>query len=214
MLLSFWSLSLLSSVRSFLSFPLLFLCLSSLFSCSVFVFSLRFPFFVPPLSVGNECGIYKAKGSGGRPYCHPIAVRGERRQPALPRRRARQPTGVGLQSTSLLIFHHEGMRGALGFRQKHAGKERQEEFKRKKKVFILPLLHIQRKKKKEQCRSKRHCFAPFLFLFFLKSMKRRDFGQNVLFYLNMAPTCQLPNQSLIYLLFISIASLQLQSPPL
>jgi hypothetical protein len=35
-------------------------------------------------------------------------VRGERRQPTLPRRRARQPTGVGLQSTSLLIFHHEG----------------------------------------------------------------------------------------------------------
>jgi hypothetical protein len=50
---------------------------------------------------------------------------------------------------------------------------------------------------------KRHCFA----FFFLKSMKRRRFGQNVSFHLNMAPTRQLPNQSLIYLLFISIASL-------
>jgi len=55
-------------------------------------------------SVGVECGIYRAKGSGGVP----IAVRGERRQPVLPRRRARQPTGVGLQGTSSLIFHHEG----------------------------------------------------------------------------------------------------------
>jgi hypothetical protein len=60
------------------------------------------------------------------------------------------------------------VRGALGFRQKHAGRERQEELKRKKtKVFILPLLHVQGKKKEEQCRSKRHCFALF---FFLKSM--------------------------------------------
>jgi hypothetical protein len=33
------------------------------------------------------------------------------------------------------------------------------------------------------------------------------FGQNVSFHLNMASTRQLPNQSLIYLLFISIASL-------
>jgi hypothetical protein len=38
-------------------------------------------------------------------------------------------------------------------------------------------------------------------------MKRRRFGQNVSFHLNMAQTRQLPNQSLIYLLFISIASL-------
>jgi hypothetical protein len=37
---------------------------------------------VTPLSVGIECGIYRAKGSGGRPYCRPIAVRGERRQRA------------------------------------------------------------------------------------------------------------------------------------
>jgi hypothetical protein len=47
------------------------------------------------------------------------------------------------------------MRGALGFRQKHAERERQEELKRKKnKCFILPLLHVQGKKKEEQCRSK------------------------------------------------------------
>jgi hypothetical protein len=38
-------------------------------------------------------------------------------------------------------------------------------------------------------------------------MKRRRFGQNAPFHLNMAPTRQLPNQSVIYLLFISIASL-------
>jgi len=107
-LLSFRSLSLLSSVLSFLSFPLLFLCLSSLFF-ALFSFSLCvFLFCSPPLSVGIECSIYRAKGSGGRPYCRPIAVREERRQPALPRRQARQPMGVGLQSMYLLIFHHEG----------------------------------------------------------------------------------------------------------
>jgi len=38
-------------------------------------------------------------------------------------------------------------------------------------------------------------------------MKWRCFGQNAPFHLNIAPTRQLPNQSLIYLLFISIATL-------
>jgi hypothetical protein len=38
-------------------------------------------------------------------------------------------------------------------------------------------------------------------------MKQRHFGQNTPFHLNMAQTCQLPNQSLMYLLFVSIASL-------
>jgi len=47
--------------------------------------------------------------------------------------------------------------------------------------------------------------TPFCSFFF--NMKRRRFGQNAPFHLNMAPTCQLPNQSLMYLLFISIASL-------
>jgi hypothetical protein len=37
-------------------------------------------------------------------------------------------------------------------------------------------------------------------LFF--KMKRRRFGQNAPVHLNMAPACPLPNQSLIYPLFI------------
>jgi hypothetical protein len=72
----------------------------------------------------------------------------------------------------------------------------------KNKSFFLPLLRVQGKKKAEQCCSKRHRSALFFF-----NMKRRRFGQNAPFHLNMAPTRQLPNQSLMYLLFISIASL-------
>jgi hypothetical protein len=41
--------------------------------------------------------------------------------------------GVGLQGTSLLVSHHKGACVGLWFWQKHAGRERQEELKRKKK---------------------------------------------------------------------------------
>jgi len=67
----------------------------------------------------------------------------------------------------------------------------------KNKSFYLPLLHIQGKKKEGQCRSKRHCSVLFFF-----NMKRRRFGQNTPFHLNMVSARSLPNQSLIYPLFI------------
>jgi hypothetical protein len=67
----------------------------------------------------------------------------------------------------------------------------------KNKTFYLPLLHVQGKKKEEQCRSKQHCSALFFF-----NMKWRRFGQKVPFHLNMAPARSFPNQSLIYPLFI------------
>jgi hypothetical protein len=40
------------------------------------------------------------------------------------------------------------------------------------------------KKKDEQCRSKRH---RSFFFFFIKCMKRRRFGENAPFHLNVAP---------------------------
>ena len=98
------------------------------------------------------------------------------------------------------------MRGALGFRQKHAGRERQEELKRKKQKFHSSLAARPGEEERGTVSLETTLFSSFFF-FFLKIMKRHRFGQNAPFHLNMAPTCQLPNQSLIYLLFISIASL-------
>jgi hypothetical protein len=67
--------------------------------------------------------------------------------------------GRGLQGTSSLVSHYKGVWG-FRFWKKHAGRERRSSKKEKKK-FFLPLLHIQGKKKEEQCRSKRHYFVPF-----------------------------------------------------
>jgi len=82
------NLSFLSLFRSSLFGHFFFRFVLSVRSPSSPVFSFFLCVFssVTPISVGIECGIYRAKGSGGRPYCRPIAVRGERRQPALPRR--------------------------------------------------------------------------------------------------------------------------------
>jgi len=49
--------------------------------------------------------------------------------------------------------------------------------------FLLPRCMIGGKKKEEQCRSKRHRSA----LFFFECMKRRRFGENAPFHLNVAP---------------------------
>ena len=82
------------------------------------------------------------------------------------------------------------------------GKNEEEEKSRGEKLLLPLPMRVQGKKKEEQCLSKRHRSVIFFF-----NMKRRRFGQNAPFHLNMAPTRQLPNQSLIYLLFISIESL-------
>jgi hypothetical protein len=53
-----------------------------------------------------------------------------------------------------------------------------------------PLQCLGGKKKEEQCRSKRHRSAPSLFFFFFfECMKRRRFGENAPFHLNVAPEC-------------------------
>jgi len=77
---------------------------------------------------------------------------------------------------------------------------------KKTKLFFLPLLHVQGKKKEEQCRSKRHCSGIFFF-----NMKRRRFGQNAPFHLNKTRCQNASNfkSALNYLLFISIASLSI-----
>jgi hypothetical protein len=85
------------------------------------------------------------------------------------------------------------VREALGFRQKHATRERQEELKRKKQKFHSSPAARPREEERGTVSLKTTLFCSF---FFLKSMKRRRFGQNAPFHLNMAPTCQLPNQSL------------------
>jgi hypothetical protein len=78
---------------------------------------------------------------------------------------------------------NEGALG-FGFLTEACGvreRERHEELKKKNKSFFLPLVHVQGKKKEEQCHSKRHRFVLSLFLY-LFSMKRR-FGQNASFHL-------------------------------
>jgi len=84
------------------------------------------------------------------------------------------------------------VREALGFRQKHAKRERQEELKRKKQKFHSSPAARPGEEERGTMSLKTTLFCSF----FLKSIKRRRFGQNAPFHLNMAPTCQLPNQSL------------------
>jgi hypothetical protein len=62
--------------------------------------------------------------------------------------------------------------GALGFGflteacgERERERERHEELKKKNKTFFLPLLHVQGKKKEEQCRSKQHRSVLSLFFF-------------------------------------------------
>jgi len=106
--------------------------------------------------------------------------------------------------------------GSLGFSimREHggsvlAGMWREREVK-KAKLFFLPLLHVQGKKKEEQCRSKQHRSGIILSLFFF-NMKRRRFGQNAPFHLNKTRRQNASNfkSALNHLLFISIASLSI-----
>jgi hypothetical protein len=107
-------------------------------------------------------------------------------------------SGRGWQGVAPPVSHHEGAWG-FGLWQSTWHEGVNEERRRKKnETCYLPLLHVQGKKKEEQCRSKRHC--SILYIYFL-NMKQRRFRQNVSFHLNMAPTYSFPNQSLIYPLF-------------
>jgi len=80
----------------------------------------------------------------------------------------------------------------------HAAGERQEELKKKKKQKFLSSPAARPGEEEGGTVSLKT--TPFCSFFF--NMKRRRFRQNTPFHLNMAPTRQLPNQSLIYLLLI------------
>jgi hypothetical protein len=67
--------------------------------------------------------------------------------------------GRRLQDTASLYSHHEELQVASGFGFKARGRKRQGE----ENKTSLPLLHVQGKKKKKQCRLKT---APFHLFFF------------------------------------------------
>jgi hypothetical protein len=72
-----------------------------------------------------------------------------------------------LQGTASLFSHHEEVRLASGFGYNRARGGEEETRGRKEKKF-LPLLHVQGKKKKKQCRLKTALFRfPFYYSFFL-----------------------------------------------
>jgi hypothetical protein len=72
--------------------------------------------------------------------------------------------GRGWQGAAPLISHYHGAWG-FGLLQgtRHAGFN---EERRRSKTAYLPLLHVQRKEKEEQCRSKRNYSALFIYFYF------------------------------------------------
>jgi len=139
------------SVHSFLSFPLFFLCLS-----------LSPPLL--PLACWRCGGVFigqkEAEASLLPPYssawgaglCYPATTPGW------------LANGWGWQGAAPLFFFfipimrvHKGLVLA-GMREERDATKIKE---KKQNLFFLPLLHVQGKKKKEQCRSKRHRSDPF-----------------------------------------------------
>jgi len=153
---------------------------------------------LPPRVLALWWSIYRAKRERGHPYCRPIAAPGEQGFAALPRHRVGWPMGGAGRARLPWFFPSWGCMGGR-FWQACGMRERP----KKTKLFFLPLLHVQGKKKEEQCR------FWFLFLFF--NMKRRRFGQNAPFHLNKTRRQNASNfkSALNYLLFISIASLSI-----
>jgi hypothetical protein len=72
---------------------------------------------------------------------------------------------VGLAGRGSLVFFIIRVHGGSVLAGRHAGRERRGKIKEEKKqnLFFLPLLHVQGKKKEEQCRSKRHRSDLFFF---------------------------------------------------
>ena len=120
--------------------------------------------FLLPLLAGVGRSIYRAKGAGVSllpPYCCawgaglycPATVPGW------------LASGCGWQGAAPSVSHHErewGFGSWQSTREERGSKIKEE----KTKIFFLPLLHVQGKKKEEQCRSERHRFVLF-FTFFL-----------------------------------------------
>jgi hypothetical protein len=83
----------------------------------------------------------------------------------------------GVSCGARLLWHLIMMRVASDSGLKARGRKRQGE----ENKTSLPLLHVQGKKYKKQCRLKT---ALFNLSFFFQRMKRRRFSQNVPFHLN------------------------------
>jgi hypothetical protein len=77
-----------------------------------------------------------------------------------------------LRGTASLSSHHEEVRVASGFGFNRARGEQERKKQGRKNKTSLPLLHVQGKKKKKQCRLKTASFH----LFFFKRMKQRHFA--------------------------------------
>jgi len=77
--------------------------------------------------------------------------------------------GFGLQGTASLVSHHEGAWG-FGFWRSRQGEKDAGRSKEEKTKIISSLLHVQGKKKGEQCRSKRHYFVPSFFFKFSRDI--------------------------------------------
>jgi hypothetical protein len=90
--------------------------------------------------------------------------------------------GRRLHGMTSLFTHHEEVQVASGFGYSRAH-ERERKKQGEEKKISLPLLYVQGKKKKKQCRLK---MTPFRFPLFLSEecMKRRRFSQNTPFHLN------------------------------
>jgi hypothetical protein len=128
----------------------------------------------------------------GRPYCRPIAAHREQGFTALPRRRVSWPMGVASRAR-LPGFPSWGGVGLRVLARHTVGRSKKE----KTKAFIFPCCTSRgRRRRNNVAQNDTVLFSLFF------NMKRRRFGQNAPFHLNMAPTCPLPNQSLIYPLFI------------
>ena len=150
----FWSVFL-SSVRSFLCFPFFF-------AFSLFPLCWRWVLFIEPRERGFLLLQMGSRAHGG------WSASGHDWQGAAP---------------SVLAGHAAGGRpvgAAPSILARHAARKRRNKRKEKKQnLFCLPLLHVQGKKKEEQCHSKRHRSDLFFF-----NMKRCRFRQNAPFHVN------------------------------
>jgi hypothetical protein len=99
------------------------------------------------------------------------------------------------------------VRGASGLSQGTRVAGNDDERSRRKKTVSLPLLHVQGKEKGEQCRSKRHCSAPFFFFKYETASFR--IKRVVSFKKKRRQNASISKSALNYLLFISIASLSI-----
>jgi hypothetical protein len=151
------------SFLSVLSFPLPFLSLSVFsFSSTLLCFSRFFP---PSLSVLLALFI---EPRGGAFYGCTWGARAAA---------VGRPFGCSCRGTASPFFLVGARRvvgqwawlarsGSLGFLARHAVQREVAHLQKKNQpFFFLPLLHVQGRKKEEQCRSKRHRSDPFFFFF-------------------------------------------------